>query len=340
MKCALRIRNGQSLNRLPGLLGGYSFYVPKPPTYLTRAQHPPSRARAQTGSSGGNATAGRERNASLLRIHHTPRAGRPAVPAVAYQGVSCRSLPIHGTSFATKVATSYFCILQSDLFAMVCSFVQGKIVFVLMQDLEGHGSRGNVVANSYRFLLLRLTSSAMLNLTKCRSLVLLTSTCLQGGLQAYFPPCSKLHIVPNRPPCKACQWCLQRYHVVKCPNTLPVNGNQGNNSPCVLCSLRTLPSTRTVNKGQISLFPQPGARGVGVATTHGITVEAAPLFVPEKSSLASNPPSYFWAYQIRMYMPADCSARSSKVPLLSFVMSSCLHTNSPSTVASSSRGTG
>jgi hypothetical protein len=121
MKCALRIRNGQSLNRLPGLLGGYSFYVPKPPTYLTRAQHPPSRARAQTGSSGGNATAGRERNASLLRIHHTPRAGRPAVPAVAYQGVSCRSLPIHGTSFATKVATSYFCILQSDLFTMVCA---------------------------------------------------------------------------------------------------------------------------------------------------------------------------------------------------------------------------
>ncbi len=52
---------------------------------------------------------------------------------------------------------------------------------------------------------------------------------------------------------------------------------------------------------------------MGVATTHGITVETSPLFVPEKSSLRSDPPSYFWAYQIRMHMPADCSARSSQV---------------------------
>jgi ApaG protein len=131
----------------------------------------------------------------------------------------------------------------------------GKIVFVLMQDLEGHGSRGNVVANSedykHTFLLAQNYTSYLTD------------------------------------------------HLAKL-----VNG------------------VYKVNKGQISLFPQPGARGVGVATTHGITVEAAPLFVPEKSSLASNPPSYFWAYQIRMYMPADCSARSSKLKSRHWVITS------------------
>lgn len=132
----------------------------------------------------------------------------------------------------------------------------GKIVFVLLHDLEGHGSRGNVVACSedyqHTFLLARdytsYLSDHLANLTK--------------GLYKLDEKC------------------------------------------------------------QINLFPQPGARGVGVATTHGITVETSPLFVPEKSSLRSDPPSYFWAYQIRMHMPADCSARSSQLKSRHWVITS------------------
>jgi len=61
--------------------------------------------------------------------------------------------------------------------------------------------------------------------------------------------------------------------------------------------------------GGINLFPLPGARGVGVATTRNITVEAAPLFIEEMAELGRTANNYLWAYQIRMHMPSDCSAR-------------------------------
>jgi uncharacterized protein affecting Mg2+/Co2+ transport/cell wall assembly regulator SMI1 len=204
MKCALRIRNGQSLNRLPGLLGGYSFYDHRVEMQLLGVSEM------------------RLFSESITRhVRDDPQFPR----------------------WLTKVCP------------VARSRSMGKIVFVLMQDLEGHGSRGNVIANSedykHTFLLAQNYTSFLTE------------------------------------------------HLANL-----VNG------------------VYKVNKGQISLFPQPGARGVGVATTHGITVEAAPLFVPEKSSLASNPPSYFWAYQIRMYMPADCSARSSQLKSRHWVITS------------------
>lgn len=75
-----------------------------------------------------------------------------------------------------------------------------------------------------------------------------------------------------------------------------------------------------VTEEGIDLFPLAGARGVGVASTRGITVEAAPMFIPEQSTPESTPPSYIWAYQIRMHMPNDCVARPSQARLCKSVL--------------------
>jgi F-box protein 3 len=55
----------------------------------------------------------------------------------------------------------------------------------------------------------------------------------------------------------------------------------------------------------IDLFPTAGCRGVGIATTRGIRIETAPLFIPERSNLTNVPPTYCWAYRVRMSMASD-----------------------------------
>jgi len=126
------------------------------------------------------------------------------------------------------------------------SKIMGKLIFVLLKELDKHGDRGNIVASS------------------------------EDYKHTFFLESSYTEYLSQH------------------ANKL-LNGEYN------------------VTAEGIDLFPRPGARGVGVATTHGITVEAAPLFIPEKSSLATSPMRFFWAYQIRMWMPSDCAARTSQL---------------------------
>eukprot|EP01116_Phalansterium_solitarium_P020161 TRINITY_DN5869_c0_g1_i2.p2 TRINITY_DN5869_c0_g1~~TRINITY_DN5869_c0_g1_i2.p2 ORF type:complete len:413 (-),score=111.11 TRINITY_DN5869_c0_g1_i2:189-1427(-) len=60
----------------------------------------------------------------------------------------------------------------------------------------------------------------------------------------------------------------------------------------------------TPKRGEINRFPRK--RNVSRATTRGVTVECMPLFVAESSMV--RPPTYFFAYRIRMTMPQSASA--------------------------------
>jgi len=60
-----------------------------------------------------------------------------------------------------------------------------------------------------------------------------------------------------------------------------------------------------VTEKMISLFPSD----TPVVTTNGVSIKAAPLFIPEKSSKATS--NYFWAYSITMTMAKDVAPEYS-----------------------------